>query len=74
MSKFRAASRRRAKSIRGALALLMLGAALAACGHYGPPVRASRAKSEATANAPAPGPTPTPAAQPAQSQESKKDE
>jgi 4-hydroxy-tetrahydrodipicolinate synthase len=45
---------------QGALALLMLGAALAACGHYGPPVRASRAKSEATANAPAPGPTPTP--------------
>jgi len=40
---------------------LLLGM-IAACGHYGPPVRASKVKSDAAATtAPAPEPSPAPA-------------
>jgi hypothetical protein len=60
--RLRAARRRRAKASGLALAAL-LGAALAACGHYGPPVRSQPAPSEATPS-PAPAQTTDPFPQP----------
>ena len=55
---------------RAVASLLALAAALVACGHYGPPIRASRAKSEATAAA-ASAPA---AAQPTPEEEQQKNE
>jgi predicted small lipoprotein YifL len=48
---------------RGACALAALAVALAACGHYGPPVRASRAGTEPAATTTSSEPAPA-AAQP----------
>jgi hypothetical protein len=49
--------------MRDGLPLVVLAAALAACGHYGPPVRASRASADAAAPVTSSEPAPA-AAQP----------